>query len=146
MTEASRKTKVSAHRDSPCRRGTVTRTVELDFLTEPRARLQVGNHAATTVCTRRLRVPKPCLYLASTPTGPTGTCTSREGWRYLRKEPADHEDRRTCRGFASALSGKTGRTDDIADAMGLLGRLLDKMFGASIPTEKEKTIDDYRDM
>ena len=39
-----------------------------------------------------------------------------------------------------------GRTDDIADAMGLLGRLLDKMFGASIPTVKEKTIDDYHDM
>jgi hypothetical protein len=30
--------------------------------------------------------------------------------------------------------------------MGLLGRLLDKMFGASIPMEKEKTIDDYHTM
>jgi hypothetical protein len=26
---------------------------------------------------------------------------------------------------------------------GLLGRLLDKMFGATIPTVKEKAIDDY---
>ena len=30
--------------------------------------------------------------------------------------------------------------------MGLLGPLLDKMFGATIPTEKEKTIDDYHTM
>ena len=31
-----------------------------------------------------------------------------------------------------------GRTDDIADAMGLLGRLMDKMFGASIPKPDEE--------
>jgi len=30
--------------------------------------------------------------------------------------------------------------------MGLLGRLLDKMFGAKVPTVEEKTIDDYRTM
>ena len=30
--------------------------------------------------------------------------------------------------------------------MGLLGRLLDKMFGSSIPTVEEKTIDDYHTM
>jgi len=48
--------------------------------------------------------------------------------------------------LAELLSFPAGRTDDIADAMGLLGRLLDKMFGAAIPTEKEKTIDDYHTM
>ena len=37
------------------------------------------------------------------------------------------------------LSFPAGRTDDVADAMGLLGRLLDKMVGASIPTVEEET-------
>jgi len=45
-----------------------------------------------------------------------------------------------------ALSFPAGRTDDIADAMGLLGRLLDKMFGASIPTVEEMTAADYHGM
>ena len=48
--------------------------------------------------------------------------------------------------MAELLSFPAGRTDDIADAMGLLGRLLDKMFGATIPTVEEKSIDDYHTM
>ena len=48
--------------------------------------------------------------------------------------------------LAELLRFPAGRTDDIADAMGLLGRLLDKMFGATIPTVKEKSIDDYHTM
>ena len=44
------------------------------------------------------------------------------------------------------LSFPAGRTDDVADAMGLLGRLLDKMVGASIPTVEEKTTEPYHNM
>jgi predicted phage terminase large subunit-like protein len=44
------------------------------------------------------------------------------------------------------LSFPAGRTDDIADACGLLGRLLDKMFGASVATVEEKTVADYHGM
>ena len=76
----------------------------------------------------------------------TGSICTRRCWRFSDEPLGPRNAPWIGDVLAKLLSFPAGRTDDIADAIGLLGRLLDKMFGATVPTVEEKTIDDYHTM